>query len=137
MLNIIILYLGDYILKIRNYLTLVKYLSTSVVIYFYILVAIYLLVEFLKLDKVLTYVIIYVTAYIVEYILTLRFVFHGQHRWQKMAKYISYIIIFLGLSTVLYRFFLSIGIYYLLATLLTAGMLMPIRFMINKYWVYR
>ncbi len=122
--------------KLRQYLVLIKYLSTSLAVYLYILAALYLLVDVLQIDPVLAYIAIYLTAYAMEYMLTLRLVFNELHRGSKVLKYVTYVGVFLGFSTLLYAWLLSVGVYYLLATLLTAGVLMPVRFVVNKYWVY-
>jgi len=126
-----------FLTKLRQYLVWVKYLLTSVFVYIYILAAIYVLVDFLLIDKVLAYITVYITAYVMEYTLTLRLVFNEQHRWRKVLKYVTYVAIFLDLSTLFYKLLLSVGIYYLLATLVAAIVLMPVRFLVNKYWVYR
>lgn len=123
--------------KLGQYLVLFKYLMTSVFVYIYILAAIYALVDFLQMDKVVAYITVYITAYVMEYTLTLRLVFNEQHRLSKVLKYLGYVAVFLGLSTLLYKLQISVGVYYLLATLLTAVVLMPVRFFVNKYWVYR
>ncbi len=122
--------------KLRQYLVLIKYLSTSLAVYLYILAALYLLVDVLQIDPVPAYIAIYLTAYAMEYMLTLRLVFNELHRGSKVLKYVTYVGVFLGFSTLLYAWLLSVGVYYLLATLLTAGVLMPVRFVVNKYWVY-
>ena len=103
-----------FLTKLRQYLVWVKYLLTSVFVYIYILAAIYVLVDFLLIDKVLAYITVYITAYVMEYTLTLRLVFNEQHRWRKVLKYVTYVAIFLGLSTLFYKLLLSVGIYYLL-----------------------
>jgi putative flippase GtrA len=121
---------------LKQYFGLIKYLLISVFVYIYILTAIYVLVDFLQMDQVLAYLTVYIPAYILEYTMTLSMVFNEQHRWSKVLKYIGYVAVFLGLSTLFYKLMLSVGMYYLLATLLTAVVLMPVRFMVNKYWVY-
>lgn len=123
--------------KLRQNLLLFKYLLTSASVYIYILGAIYVLVDVCKFEKIFSYIIVYVTAYVIEYTLTLRFVFNEQHRWIKVIKYITYVAMFLGFSTYFFKLLLSFGVYYLLATLLVALALMPVRFIVNKYWVYR
>lgn len=122
--------------KLHQYLVLIKYLSTSLAVYIYILAALYLLVDVMQIDPVVAYITIYLTAYALEYTLTLRLVFNERHRGSKVLKYVTYVGVFLGFSTLLYSWLLSVGVYYLLATLLTAGVLMPVRFAVNKYWVY-
>jgi putative flippase GtrA len=123
--------------KIRENFILIKYVLTSASVYIYILGALFILVDLLSLNKVLAYVLVYATAYILEYTITLRFVFKEQHRWLKVIKFITYVAVFLLISTLLFKLFLSFNIYYLIATLLVALLLMPVRFFVNKYWVYR
>lgn len=119
------------------YLETIKYLLTSIFVYIYILSAIYIAVDFLRIDKVLAYILIYITSYVIEYIITLSWVFSEQHHWIKIFKFIAYVSAFLGLSTIVFKFLLSYEVYYLFAVLLTAASLMPVRFVVNKYWVYR
>lgn len=122
---------------LRQGILLFKYLSTSVLIYVYILAGIYFCVDVLKLGKILAYILVYATAYFIEYTFTLRFVFNRRHRWKMVVKYVTYVLLFLGISTYLFKFMLSLDVYYISATLLVAVILMPLRFVVNKYWVYR
>ncbi|MFK8068038.1 MAG: GtrA family protein [Gammaproteobacteria bacterium] len=115
---------------------LTKYLYISILVYVYIMIAMFTLVDYWQLDPVLSFVVVYLGAYVSEYILTLHFVFKENHQWKKIFKYIIYIAIFLCLSTLLYKILLYLGIHYLMATILTAITLMPARFVVNKYWVY-
>lgn len=115
----------------------IKYLMTSVFAYLYILSMIYAFVEFLRFDKVKAYVLVYISAYFLEYIITLRLVFKEPHRYIKVYKFIGYVICFLIISTFVYKLMLSIGINYLISAIITAGVLMPARFIVNKHWVYR
>ncbi len=124
------------LLKPVQWRELLKYLSISILVYIYIMIAMYTLVDYWQQDPVLSFMVVYLAAYIMEYILTLRFVFKRTHQWKKVFKYVIYIVIFLCLSTMLYKLLLYIDIHYLLATILTAITLMPVRFVVNKYWVY-
>jgi len=123
--------------KMNQNLPLFKYLFASVSVYIYILAAIYALVDLCNLNKIIAYIFVYAIAYAIDYTLTLRFVFNKRHRWIKVFKYMTYVAVFLGVSTYFYKFLLSFGVYYVLATLLVALALMPVRFAVNKYWVYR
>jgi len=116
---------------------LAKYLSVSIGVYIYIILAIYLLVDYFEIDKVAAYVSIYMTAYIFEYMLTLRVVFKREHRWGKVIKFICYVAGFLVLSTYMYKALILVDVHYLLSALSVAIFLMPFRFYANKYWVYR
>ena len=129
--------LSFFVAKLFPNLLLFKYLSTSALVYIYIIGSIYTLVDMCKFEKIFAYIIVYVTAYIIEYTVTLRFVFNEQHRWLKVIKYIIYVIIFLGFNTYFFKLLLSFDVYYLLAALLVALTLMPVRFVVNRYWVYR
>lgn len=123
--------------KIQENLTLIKYVLTSGLSYIYILGNLYILVDLFNLNKISAYVIVYSTAYILEYLITLQFVFNEKHQWIKVIKFITYVTVFLGISTLLFKLLLYFNIYYLIATLLVAFLLMPVRFVVNKYWVYR
>lgn len=123
--------------KIRENFILVKYVLISASVYIYILGTLFILVDLFNIKKLLAYVLVYATAYILEYTISLRFVFKEQHRWLKMIKFITYITAFLGISTLLFQVLLVFNIHYLIATLLVAFLLMPFRFFVNKYWVYK
>jgi putative flippase GtrA len=123
--------------KSPRILPLLKYFLISASVYLYIFSAIYLLVEFAHVGKVHAYVLVYATSYVMEYVLTLRVVFDETHRPGKVLKYLIYLAAFFGLSTQLYKSLLSLQVPYLLAIFLTAAALMPLRFLTNKYWVYR
>jgi len=121
----------------HRHLVPIKYVGASVSVYAYLSVAAYSLVELFKFDEVIAYIAAYTTAYIIEYTITLGLVFTTEHRWSKTAKYVVYVAAFLLFSTSFFKFLLSVNLHYLWATLLTSIALMPIRFMINKHWVYR
>ncbi len=123
--------------SLRKHLVPIKYLLGSVLVYTFILLAIYILVDLIGVDEVPAYVAVYLTAYIFEYTITLVIVFNERHRWGKVLKYIVYLAAFLGLSTMLFKLLISLGIHYLIAIMAIAILLMPVRYIVNKYWVYR
>lgn len=124
-------------IRASRYFEILRYLSTSLLVYVYILAAIYVLVSRLGLGPVPAYVLVYSIAYLLEFSVTLVFVFEEEFRWNKVVKYVVYVIIFLTVSTLIFKAMIVSGVYYLYATLLTAAILMPARFLVNKYWVYR
>jgi len=76
--------MGDH----RSLLEIARYVSVSVVMYLYVLAAMYCLVGLAGVNKVLSYVLVYTSAYILEYTSTLWLVFQEVHRWTKLVKYI-------------------------------------------------
>ncbi len=82
-------------------------------VYLYIVAALYVLVEFLKLDKVLAYAVVYLLAYVMEYTITLLFVFRARFKYRMTVKYVIYVAGFLTVSTLTYKAMLLAGIDYL------------------------
>jgi hypothetical protein len=118
-------------------MSLVRYFSVSIVVYVFILGGMYLLVDWLQVNKVASYVIVYICAYVVEYAMTLTFVFRSDHHWLKVFKFITHTASFLLLGTLLFRVMLDWQVQYLIATFAVAVVLLPFRYLSNKYLVYR
>lgn len=121
----------------RRYFTLIKYILTSVLVYAYVFLAIFALVELMRLKELYAYVTVYLTAYALEYTVTLRLVFEERHKWVKVLKYLTYVAVFLLFSSYAFQILVSSGVHYIFATLAVAVVLMPARFIVNKYWVYK
>jgi hypothetical protein len=116
---------------------LVRYFSLSIGIYIFILGSMYVLVEWIKIEKVLSYVVVYFCAYLAEYLLTVLMVFQTSHNWKKAMKFIIHTVSFLAMGTLLFRTMLYFQINYLIVTFAVAILLLPFRFLSNKYIVYR
>lgn len=116
---------------------IIKYAATSLLVYLYIFAALYAMVSLLEVAKITAYIVVYLGAYLLEYTATMRLVFAVQHRWRMVLKYVIYVAGFFGINTLLYAAFLQSGVHYMLAAFLVALMLMPIRYLVNKHWVYR
>jgi putative flippase GtrA len=114
-----------------------RYVLTSAASYVFILGAMFVLVDWLTLNKVVAYVLVYLAAYAFEYYATLRLVFRSDHSHRKVLKFLIYVGSFLTLNTWVYKLLLALELHYLVATVATAALLMPLRFVVNKYWVYR
>jgi len=119
------------------FLTLVRYFSVSIGVYVFILGGMYVLVDWLQVDKVVSYVIVYICAYIAEYTMTLIFVFRSDHHWLKVMKFVIHTVGFLLLGTLLFQTMLGWQVQYLIATFAVAVLLLPFRYLSNKYLVYR
>jgi hypothetical protein len=118
-------------------MTLARYLMVSVGVYVLILGGMYLLVGLLQIDKVVSYVLIYLCAYLSEYALTLALVFRGEHHLLKVLRFVIHTAVFLVLGSLLFRTMLDCHINYLVATIGVAALLLPFRFLVSKYFVYR
>jgi len=122
---------------LRRHLAVLRYLATSVAVYVYVLAALYLLVDWGQVAKVPAYIVVYASAYVMEYLATMRLVFAVQHRWGMVVKFVVYVLSFLAINTWVYAWLLQLGLHYLAAALLVAVLLMPLRYLVNKFWVYR
>lgn len=117
--------------------TLARYLSLSVFMYAFVLCAMYLLVGRLGIGEVTSYVAVYATAYVIQYVTSLRYVFRAQHSGTKVLKFVLNTGFFLVLGAGLFRGALALGVNYLVATVAVAVLLMPLRFLASKLFVYR
>ncbi len=113
-----------------------RYVVVSLAGYAYILIAMWLLVSALDVQPTLAYVLVYITVYSLDYVLTLRFVFRADHRWTRVFRYVMYLAASLVIGTVAFALINGAIHMYLLATIVTAGILFPIRFYVTRRWVY-
>jgi putative flippase GtrA len=123
--------------QLDRYWVFVRYFSVSIFVYLFILTSMYLLVNELRIDKTVSYVIVYLLAYLAEYSMTLNLVFRSDHHWLKVIKFILNTAMFLALGTAIFHFMIIATINYLIATIAVAAILLPFRFISNKYFVYR
>ena len=120
-----------------RFLVFARYLSVSASVYFFILIGMYLLVDVLRAGKVASYVFIYLLAYVAEYVMTLTLVFRSAHHVLKVVKFVVNTAAFLALGTLLFKVLIGAGVNYLVGTVGVAAILLPFRFVANKYFVYR
>jgi putative flippase GtrA len=120
----------------NNILQAGKYLSISIGMYIAVFSAMYILVDLLKIDKALAFVVTYFFAYIATYLINLNYLFYEDHSWHIVAKFIIHIIFFLGSGSLLFKLLTDLGLHYLIATFLTALALLPLRFIAQKYFVF-
>ena len=116
---------------------IVRYFLVSASVYIFILVAMYILVDWLHVDQVASYLLVYASAYVAEYLTTLIFVFRREHAWNKLVKFFVNVLAFLAIGATLFKWLTSNQFDYLSATLGVAVILLPFRFLSNKYFVYR
>lgn len=114
-----------------------KYISISVLGYASILLSMFLLVDILHTNKSLAFLVTYILAYTAEYLLNLKYLFYKDHNIKILIKFLIQIFLSLAIGSIVFRVFLLLNINYLVSTLLTAGSLLPVRFMIQKFLVFR
>jgi putative flippase GtrA len=117
--------------------TFLRYIAVSIAMYCYVFLAMYCLVDILAWNKTYSYLAVYVVAYFINYITTLKFVFAKEHAWSKSIKYLLHIAFFLCLGTGLFHLFTALHINYLVATCMVIAILFPLRFLLNKHFVFR
>jgi putative flippase GtrA len=116
---------------------IVRYILISILGYSYVFTSLYLMVTILKIDKLISFMIVYGILYSSLYFIQLKLVFKAEHKKQKILRF-SISTAFLYISTnALYIFFSNMGIEYLTATLLTIIFVIPTRFLVSKYYVHK
>lgn len=122
---------------IKKMPTFSRYISVSVITYVYIFLAMYILIDIVKLNQTLVYIVVYIAAYVFEYAVTLTFVFRAVHKGVKVIKFMFEKIAFALLGAFLFHVLVNMTIHYIYATIIVAVLLLPVRFVTNKYYIYR
>jgi len=121
----------------ENLILIVKYLSVSAGMYILIFLSMYLLIDIIGISEMYAYVITYCLVYIVNYNINLRFLFYRDHSLSTILKYFSHIFFFLVSGSLIFKFLFNLNIHYIFATLLTAIVLFPPRFLTHKFIVFK
>ena len=116
---------------------LLKYALISFLSYLYTFSLLYLFVEKWNQNRTLSFLLIYGSAYILLYWIHLRVLFLKQHQNKRLLKYIFSILLFYISANLIYNAGLYLKIHYLLSTALTIVLLMPMRFLFLKFFVYK
>lgn len=114
-----------------------KYILASAGVYVAVFALMYIFTDLFKINPKVSFFVVYGLAYVSGYLLDLKVVFLKDHSWGKVIKYLLHIGFFFTLGNLLFSFFINVQIYYIVATVLTIGLLFPLRFFAYKYFVYR
>lgn len=125
------------ILNLENQKLIGKYTLISVISYLYVFISLYLLIDVFTFNKSLSFVIVYAIAYLFLYTVQLKYLFKKKHNSYKLIKYIISIVFFYLSANVFYNIGLYLNINYLLSTVFTIIILMPLRLIVYKYYVYK
>jgi len=121
----------------RNLYQITKYLGVSIAMYVSIFIVMYVAVDIVGLSETMAYIATYAFAYVADYLINLRYLFYRDHSWPTVIKYVCHIVFFLGCGTFIFKIIISADVHYLIATLLTAMALLPMRFLAHKFIVFR
>ena len=121
----------------KNIRQITAYLTVSVAMYVSIFVVMYIAVDIIGISEMNAYVATYICAYIADYLINLRYLFGRDHSLPTVFKYLIHVAFFLGCGSIVFKSLIIINIHYLGATLLTAIVLLPLRFLAHKYLVFR
>jgi len=125
------------LLSKENRTLIFRYILISILSYGFVFSGLIALVSFFKINKTYAFLIIYGINYIFLYIVQLRFLFKTNHTKYKLIRFISFIIFFYLLANLIYNIGLYFQINYLISTGLTVIILMPLRIIISKLFVYK
>lgn len=114
-----------------------KYAFLSFVGYAFVFLFLYVFIDVFHFNTTYSFLIVYGIWYLMLYSLQLRFLFNTTHSKKRFLKFCIYLVVFYIIANVLF----NLGIYfnqnYFIATLITILVLMPLRFLTTKYYVYK
>lgn len=116
---------------------IIRYILISIVGYFYIFLSLYTFVSIIKIDKSIAFMITYAIWYLLLYFIQLKLLFKTQHKKNKLIKFCVFLIIFYVIANLLYNTGLYFKLDYIVSTVITILILMPLRFIVSKYYVYK
>ncbi len=120
-----------------NKIFLSKYVIISVIGYSIIFFGLYLFVDILNINEMISFMLIYAFNYVFLYTIQLKYLFKTKHSHKKLIRFIIYLVIFYLLAIFLFTIGTKIGLQYLLATGTTIIILFPLRLLILKKVVYK
>lgn len=121
----------------KNRKLVFRYILISIFGYSFIFGGLYILVDWFEVNKTVSFVIIYGLNYIFLYSIQLTLLFKTKHSSKKLIRYISSILLFYLCANLLYNFGLKLNLEYMLSSILTVVLLMPLRFLVSKLLVFR
>lgn len=125
------------ILSKGNKILLFKYILISICGYGFIFLGLYVLVDFLNLNETTAFMIVYAITYIYLYVVQLKYLFKTQHSWKKLVRFYAAILVFYILANIIYNLGLKLNINYLIASIISVVVLMPLRLIVSKLIVFK
>lgn len=117
--------------------TLARYGLVTLLSYVALLAGTALLVEVFNVDQTLAYVVTLAAVYVGVYLGSSSFVFGASDHQRQWYKFLVIIIAFWVLNSVLFKALVSyFALHYLLAACLNILIFGPLRYLLNKRWVF-
>lgn len=126
-----------YILNVKNKTLFIKYIIISIIGYSAIFLGLYILIDLYKVNKTLSFLIVYGITYVCLYFIQLKLLFKSSHSISKVLKFYAFILIFYILANMIFNIGLFLNFHYLISTAITVCLLMPIRFFVSKYYIFK
>lgn len=115
----------------------IKYSIISLISYAFVFGGLLFMVEILKINKSISFVIVYAINYLFLYYFQSKYLFKSKHNLFKLLKFLIYLFSFYIIANLLFNLGLKLGIHYLVSTLLSILLLFPLRLITLKKIVYR
>lgn len=126
------------ILKNKEFLSqIIRYTYISIWGYAFVFVSLYLMVQVLKINESVSFMIVYGISYLILYSLQLKYLFKTKHDNSKLFRFCFSLLFFYALANLIYNICIHYQVNYLISTSLTIIILFPLRFIISKYFVYK
>lgn len=125
------------LLKSKNYRLIKKYTVLSVIGYLYVFITLYILVDSFSINKTLSFILSYGSWYIVLYVLQLKYLFQTKHNRRKILRFYGTLLFFYICANLLYNLGINLEMHYLISSLITIVILMPLRFIVSKVFVFK
>jgi putative flippase GtrA len=114
-----------------------KYVLISIISYAFVFAGLFVLIDFLKLNKSISFFIVYLLAYAMMYFVQLKYLFQQEHKHEKLIKFIIHIGIFFVCNNLLFNLLIWLGFHYLIATSVNILFLFPLRYVSSKFIVFK
>lgn len=115
----------------------VKYVLISIVGYGLIFFGLFVLVELLNINKSVSFLIVYAFTYIYLYAIQLKYLFKTKHNISKLTRFYVSVFIFYLFANIIFNIGLKLNINYLVSNALTIIILMPLRLIVSKLFVFK
>lgn len=122
---------------LKNSTLFKRYIVISLISYGFVFSSLYLLIDIFHINKTLAFIITYGIAYIFLYKVQLTHLFKTAHDSYKLIRFCVALLFFYICANLLYNLGLYLGFHYLVSTILTSAILMPLRFIVFKIFVYK
>jgi len=116
---------------------ILKYIYISIFGYGFVFSGLYVLIDVFNIDKSVAFMVVYGISYLFLYTLQLKYLFKTEHNIYKLLRFCGSLVFFYLCANLFYNIGLWFQINYLWATVLSIIILMPLRFLVAKLFVFK